>query len=128
MSEHIIPTTTYGWSIHWTPSELGTTLLSCTKAHWEGCGILPGYLPTSSRSSYTLPDDAEMFMNGVLLDVYSQKWRAYLSILLGFPPPFIEQSQQIIRDTIDTVVHENNPLPSGSGLLGLSGVSSIFSG
>ncbi len=58
------------------PSELGTTNLSCTKAHWEGCGILPGYLPTSSRSSYTLPDDAEIFVNGVLIDVYSQKRKA----------------------------------------------------
>ncbi len=80
------------------PSDLGTTLLSCTKAHWEGCGILPGNLPTSSRFSYTLPDDADKFMNGVLIDVYSQKWKAYVLDLLasGFPPPLIEQVQQII--------------------------------
>jgi hypothetical protein len=30
-----------------------SSLLSCTKAHWENCGILPEYLPTSSRLSYT---------------------------------------------------------------------------
>ncbi len=66
MSEHIIPATDSGCRFLG-PSELGTTLLSCTKAHWESCGILPGYLPTSSRFSYTLPDDAEMFMNGVLM-------------------------------------------------------------
>jgi hypothetical protein len=90
------------------PSELGTTLLSCTKAHWdrhwEDCVILPGYLPTSSRFSYTLPDDAEMFMNGVLIDVYSQKWKAYVSDLLAFPPPLIEQAQQIIKVTIDGII------------------------
>jgi hypothetical protein len=65
MSEHIIPATNSGWRLLGPPG-LGTTLLSCTKAHWEECGILPGYLPTSSRFSYTLPDDAEMFTNGVL--------------------------------------------------------------
>jgi hypothetical protein len=32
MSEHIIPPTNYGWSIL-APSELGTTLVSCTKDH-----------------------------------------------------------------------------------------------
>jgi hypothetical protein len=115
MSEHIISPTNYGWSIL-APSELGTTLLSCTKAHWEGCGILPCYPPTSRQSSYTLPDDAEMFMNGVLIDVYSQKWRAYVSDLFGFPPP-IEQAQQTIKDTIDAVIHENNPPPSGKRVL-----------
>ena len=62
MSEHKIPDTNF-------QPELGTTLLSRNKAQWEGCGILPEYLPTSSRLSYTLPDDAEMFMNGVLIDV-----------------------------------------------------------
>jgi hypothetical protein len=41
MSEHIFPTANYGWRIHWSPSELGTSLLSCTKAHSDGCGILP---------------------------------------------------------------------------------------
>ncbi len=60
MSKHIISDTNSGWR-SLTPPELGTTLLSCTKAHWEYCGILPEYLPTSSRLSYTLPDDADMF-------------------------------------------------------------------
>jgi hypothetical protein len=77
MSEHIIPMTNYRWHIQWSPPELGTSLLSCTKAHWEGCCILPGYLPTSSRSSYTLPDDAKMFMNGVLIDEFPQQWKAF---------------------------------------------------
>ena len=85
MSEHIIPDTKSGWRLL-TPPELGTTLLSCTKAHWEDCGILHEYLPTSSRFSYTLPDVAEMFMNGVLIDVYSPKWKAYVSDRLGYPP------------------------------------------
>jgi hypothetical protein len=56
-----------------------------------------------------------MFMNGVLIDVYSQKWRAYISDLLGFPPPLIEQPQQIIKDTINAVVHENNTPQSRRG-------------
>jgi hypothetical protein len=53
--------------------------------------------------------------NGVLIDVYSQKWKAYVSDLLAFPPPLIEQAQGIIKDSIDTVIHENNPPPSGKG-------------
>ena len=67
-----------------TPPE-GKTLLSCNMAHWKVCGIATEYLPTLCRFSYTLPDDAEMFMNGVLIDVYSQKWKAYVSDLLAFP-------------------------------------------
>ena len=55
MLEHIIPATNSGWRLLG-PSEIGTTLLSYTKAHWEDCGILPEYLPTSSRFSYTLVD------------------------------------------------------------------------
>jgi hypothetical protein len=51
-----------------------------------------------------------MFMNGVLIDVHSQKWRAYVSDLLGFPPTLTEQAQQIIKDTI---IHENNSQSSG---------------
>jgi hypothetical protein len=54
-----------------------------------------------------------MFMNGVLIDVYSQKWKAYVSDLLAFPPPLIEHAQQIIKDTIDAVIH--NPPQSGKG-------------
>ncbi len=54
-----------------------------------------------------------MFMNGVLIDVYSQKWKAYVSDLLAFPLPLIEPAQQIIKDTIDAVIHENNPSQSG---------------
>jgi hypothetical protein len=104
MSEHIIPDTNSGWRL-FAPPELGTTLLSCTKAHWEDYGILPEYLPTSSRFSYTLPDVDEMFMNGVLIDVHSQKWKAYVSDLLAFPLPLIEPAQQIIKDTIDAVIH-----------------------
>jgi hypothetical protein len=49
MLEHIIPPNNYGWSIS-KPSELGTTLLSCTKGHWEGCGIMPGYHDLSTSS------------------------------------------------------------------------------
>ncbi len=114
MSEHIIPDTNSGWRL-FAPPELGTTLLSCTKAHWEDYGILPEYLPTSSRFSYTLPDVDEMFMNGVLIDVHSQKWKAYVSDLLAFPLPLIEPAQQIIKDTIDAVIHQNNPPQSGKG-------------
>ncbi len=52
-------------------------------------------------------------MNGVLIDVYSQKWKACISDLLAFPLPLIEPAQQIIQDTIDAVIHENNPPQSG---------------
>jgi hypothetical protein len=38
-----------------------------------------------------------MFMNGVLIDVYSQKWKAYVSDLLGFLSPLIEQ--EILADS-----------------------------
>jgi hypothetical protein len=34
---------------------------------------------------------------------------------LAFPPPLIEHAQQIIKDTIDAVIHENNPPPPGKG-------------
>ena len=71
----------------------GTTLLSCDMAHWKACGILTQFLPTFSRFAYTLPDDAEMFMCGVLIDVYSQRWKAYLQDLSAFPQPLIEPAQ-----------------------------------
>jgi hypothetical protein len=58
--------------------ELGITPLSCDKAQWEECGIMPGYLPTPSQFAYTLSDVAVMFMNGVLIDVHSQIWKAYV--------------------------------------------------
>jgi hypothetical protein len=57
-----------------------------------------------------------MLMNGVLIDVYSQKWKAHVSDLLGFPSLLIEQAQQTIKDTVDAVIHENNPPPSGRGV------------
>jgi hypothetical protein len=34
---------------------------------------------------------------------------------IGLPTTLTEQAQQIIKDTIDAVIHENNPLPSGKG-------------
>ncbi len=54
-------------------------------------------------------------MNGVLIDVYSQQGKAYTSDLLGFPPLLIEQAQQIIKNTINVVIHENNPLLTERG-------------
>jgi hypothetical protein len=33
----------------------------------------------------------------------------------GFPTLLIEQAQQTIKDTINAVIHENNPLPTGRG-------------
>ena len=71
MSELKIPDTdTKGRLI--TPPE-GTTLLSCNTAHWKVCGILPEYLPTLCRFSYTLPDDAEMFKS--FIDVFYHQIR-----------------------------------------------------
>jgi hypothetical protein len=110
MSELEVPETDFEGRLIIPPE--GTTLLSCDMAHWKACGILTKYLPTFCRIAYTLPDDAEMFMNGVLIDVYSQKWKAYLKVLLAFPQSLIEPAQQIIKDTIDALIHENNPPPS----------------
>jgi hypothetical protein len=45
-----------------------------------------------------------MFMNDVPIDVYSQQWKAYTSDLLGVSPLLIDQAQQIIKDTIKTVI------------------------
>jgi hypothetical protein len=63
-------------------------------------------------------------MNGVLIDVYSQKWKAYVSDLLAFPLPLIEPAQQIIKDTINAVIHENNPPQSGKRSFGVLNISS----
>jgi hypothetical protein len=81
-------------------------------AHWKACGILTQFLPTFSRFAYTLPDDAEMFMCGVLIDAHSQRWKAYLRDLLAFPQQLIELAQQTIKDTVDAIIQENNPPPS----------------
>jgi hypothetical protein len=60
-----------------------------------------------------------MFINGVLIDLYSQQWKAYTADLQGFPPPKIEEAQQIIKDTIDTVpaiIQVKNPQQGEKGL------------
>ncbi len=54
-------------------------------------------------------------MNGVLIDVYAQQWKSFVSDLRGFPSHLIEQSQQIIKDTIDAVIHENISPPTEKG-------------
>ncbi len=78
MSEHNIPDTNHGWKDHCASSEFGINLLSSYKTHREDRGILPGFLPTFRRYSYSLPNDTEMFMNGVLIDVYAQQWKSFV--------------------------------------------------
>jgi hypothetical protein len=61
-----------------------------------------------------------------------QKWKAYVSDLLAFPPPLIEQAQEIIKDTIEFVV--STQLSTGMRIIhhrqekGPFGVLSISSG
>ncbi len=41
--------------------------------------------------------------------MYQTYWASH------FPPPLIEQAQQIIKDATDAVIHENNLPHSGKG-------------